>query len=230
MIAVAVIVAAGKGERFGDASKVLTPLLDRPVLAWTLDAFEHATSVTEIVLVVGEHTMVPISELLALRSWTKVRQIVLGGDTRQQSTANGVRAAREDAEIVLVHDAARPLVNSDQIDATVSAAAKSGGAILAAQVTDTIKRCIEGQIVETIDRSTLWQAQTPQVFNMKLMAEMIALAQSGDVLMTDEASLAEHLGYPVTIVPSDSTNLKITHPHDVLVAEAILRARKEATS
>lgn len=230
MIAVAVIVAAGKGERFGDASKVLTPLLDRPVLAWTLDAYEQATSVTEIVLVVGEHTLAPIAELLALGPWSKVRRTVFGGDTRQHSTANGVRAVREDAEIVLVHDAARPLVRPRQIDATVIAAAQAGGAILAAQVTDTIKRCGDGQIVETIDRSTLWQAQTPQAFTKARMTEMMALAYSGDVLMTDEASLAEHLGYPVTIVPGDSTNLKITHPHDVLVAEAILRARKDPAS
>lgn len=230
MIAVAVIVAAGKGERFGDASKVLTPLLHRPVLAWTLDAFEQAASITDIILVVGEHTAAPIADLLAAGAWTKVRHIVRGGDTRQQSTASGVRAAREDADIVLVHDAARPLVRPEQIDATVAAAAESGGAILAAQVTDTIKKCADGQIVATIDRSVLWQAQTPQVFTVANMIEMMVLAESGEVLMTDEASLAEHLGYPVTIVPGDATNLKITHPHDVMMAEAILRARKESAS
>lgn len=227
MIAVAVIVAAGKGERFGNASKVLTPLLDRPVLAWTLDAFEQAALVTEVVLVVGEHTMAPIAELLALGPWTKVRHTVPGGNTRQQSTANGVRAMRDDADIVLVHDAARPLVNPRLIDESIEMASEHGGAILAAAVTDTIKRCWTGEVIETLDRSTLWQAQTPQAFSAEHMYHMIELSMDGQIQMTDEASLAEILGYPVVVVESDSTNLKITYPHDVMMAEAILRARKE---
>lgn len=230
MIAVAVIVAAGKGERFGDATKVLTPILNRPVLAWTLDAFQRAERVSEVIVVVGEHSRIPITELIEISQWSKVTGIVLGGATRQRSMANGVEAVRADAEIILVHDAARPLVTPDQIDATVDAAQISGGAILAAPVTDTIKRVTDGVIVETIDRSTLWQAQTPQTFMATHLREMAALAVSDEVQMTDEASLAEHLGYPVTIVPADATNLKITHPHDVIVASAILHARKENAS
>ncbi|MCA9833384.1 MAG: 2-C-methyl-D-erythritol 4-phosphate cytidylyltransferase [Thermomicrobiales bacterium] len=228
MIAVAVIVAAGKSVRFGDAIKVLTPLLDRPALAWTLDAFQQSERVDEIVVVVGEHSQVPIAELIELGQWTRVTKVVLGGATRQHSMANGVDAVRADADVILVHDAARPLVTPAQIDATIVAALVSGGAILAAPVIDTIKRVTDGVITETIDRSTLWQAQTPQTFTAIHLREMAALAVSGEVQMTDEASLAEHLGYPVTIVPCDATNLKVTHPHDVIVATAILQARKES--
>ncbi len=139
--------------------------------------------------------------------------------------ANGVAAVRTDADVVLVHDAARPLVEPQQIDACAQTAGSRGGAILAAPVTDTIKRVADGHIVDTIDRATLWQAQTPQAFGADHMREMAALALAGTVSMTDEASLAEALGYPVEIVRSDAMNLKITQPHDLVMAEAILRQR-----
>lgn len=224
MTAAAVIVAAGKGERFGNASKVLAELLHRPVLAWSLDAFQMCEAVDEIVLVAGEHTREAIIALVDTGPWSKVTRIVAGGDTRQQSTANGVAAVTTAAEIILVHDAARPLVLPVQIDTCIATAHKSGGAILAAPVTDTIKRVVSNIVTETVDRSTLWAAQTPQAFRTEIMREMM-LADSENV--TDEASLAEYLGYTVQIVPSDSSNLKITHPADIAVAESLILARKE---
>lgn len=230
MSAVAVIVAAGAGERFGNAAKVMTPLLDRPVLAWTLDAFAQSSRTTGIVIVVGQHTKDDIAAMLAEGSWPKVIAVVPGGDTRQQSMANGVTAVPEGTDIVVVHDAARPLVLPERIDACIEAAIDRGGAILAAPLTDTIKRAVEGEIIETIDRSMLWGAQTPQAFRADRMRIMAALAAAAEPGITDEASLAERFGYPVQIVISDSRNLKITHPYDLLIAEAILRAREEHTS
>lgn len=227
MSAVAVIVAAGSGERFGNAAKVLVRLLDRPLLAWTLDAFSASRKVTGIVLVVGPHTEADVTELVAAGAWPKVVAIVQGGDSRQRSMAYGVAAVPDDTEIVLVHDAARPLVTPAQIDACIDAAAEYGAAILAAPVTDTVKRVTDGVIAETIDRSTLWSAQTPQVFRADWMCRMAALAASDEVGITDEASLAEKLGYPVHVVPGDSTNLKMTHVHDLIIAEALLLARKD---
>lgn len=227
MKAVAVIVAAGSGERFGNAAKVLVPLLDRPLLAWTLDAFSASTRTTGIVIVVGPHTESGVRALVANGSWPKVVAIVTGGSSRQHSMANGVAAVPQDADIVLVHDAARPLVTPQQIDACIVAARDDGGAILAAPMTDTVKRVQHGVIAETIDRSTLWGAQTPQAFRADWVRLMADVAIQGEPAITDEASLAEKLGYPVRIVPGDSTNLKITHGHDVIIAEAILRARKE---
>ncbi len=227
MSAVAVIVAAGSGERFGNAAKVLVPLLGRPVLAWTLDAFSASTGTAGIVLVVGPHTETGVMDLVASGQWPKVEAIVKGGDSRQQSMANGVAAVPGDAEIVLVHDAARPLVQPGDIDACIEAAREHGGAILAAPVTDTIKRTDHGMVEETVDRSTLWGAQTPQAFRADWMRAMAELASRNETSITDEASLAEALGYPVHIVVSDSTNLKITHPHDLVIAEALLRAREE---
>lgn len=230
MRGIAVIVAAGSGERFGNSAKVLAPLLNRPTLAWTLDAFAASSQTTGIVIVVGPHTGQAVTDLIAGGNWPKVIGIVSGGSTRQESMANGVAAVPTETDIVLVHDAARPLVLPTQIDACIVAAAQDGGAILAAPVTDTIKRVADDMIDETIDRYTLWGAQTPQVFRADLMRQMAALALTGEPGITDEASLAEKLGYAVRIVASDSTNLKITHPHDLIVAEAILRARKEQQS
>lgn len=227
MTAIAVIVAAGSGERFGDSAKVMAPLLDRPMLAWTLDAFAKSSLTTGIVIVVGRHTEAAVTELVACGKWPSVAAIVAGGNSRQYSMANGVAAVTQGTDVVLVHDAARPLVQPDQIDACIIAAAEYGGAILAAPITDTVKRVDDGLITATIDRSTLWAAQTPQAFRADLIRPMAELAASGAIGITDEASLAERLGYPVHIVASDSTNMKITHSHDCLIAEAILRARKE---
>lgn len=230
MTAVAVLVAAGSGERFGNSAKVLVPLLERPLLAWTLDAFAQSEKTTGIVIVVGPHTETAVNELVATGNWPKVLAVVQGGGSRQESMANGVGAVPAGTDIVLVHDAARPLVQPAQIDACIDAATQYGGAILAAPVTDTIKRVSNDLISETIDRATVWGAQTPQAFRATEMRAMAKLALTGEPGITDEASLAERLGYPVRIVASDSTNLKITHPHDLIVAEAILRARKEQLS
>lgn len=227
MTAVAVIVAAGKGERFGDSDKVLAPLLGRLLLAYSLDAFEESSSITDIIIVAGEHTESTIGHLVSSENWSKVTRVVRGGDTRQQSTMNGVAATSLTADVILVHDAARPLIQPHQIDACVARARQHGAAILAAPVTDTIKRASAGRIAETIDRSKLWAAQTPQAFRAGMMREMVA---SDATNVTDEASLAEYLGYTVQIVESDATNIKITHPMDIIVAEAILRARKDQQS
>lgn len=226
----AVIVAAGKGERFGDSGKVMAPLRGRPVLSYSLDAFEQAADVDEIIIVAGEHTRPAIEHLCSHGQWSKVSYVVVGGETRQQSTAYGVAAVSADASVILVHDAARPLIRPEQIDACIDAARAHGCAILAAPVTDTIKRVDEGAITATIDRATLWAAQTPQAFRADLMRQMVAYSLQPQAAVTDEASLAEALGYSVHIVPGDSTNLKITHLTDLAIAEAILTMRREPTS
>lgn len=224
MTAAAVIVAAGRSERFGSSSKVLAQLQSRPVLEFSIDAFDQAESIAEIVIVVGEHTEAAITQLISNGAWSTPISLVRGGASRQESTANGVDTVSASADVILVHDAARPMILPTQIEACIVAARQYGGAILAAPVTDTIKRVEAGHIESTIDRSTLWAAQTPQAFRAELLRAMIS-SDAADV--TDEASLAEYLGYPVQIVPGDATNLKITHLPDLIVAEALLRARKD---
>lgn len=227
MIAAAVIVAAGKGERFGNAGKILARLNDRPVLEYSVDTFDQISRITEIVIVAGPHTEDAINRLVSASNWSTPIQVVRGGETRQVSTSNGVNAVSVDAEVILVHDAARPLVQPDQVEACIAAASEFGAAIVAAPVTDTIKQAYNLQIETTIDRSALWAAQTPQGFRADVLRDMMSRAAQQATLATDEASLAELSGHPVRIVPGNASNLKITHPTDIIIAEALLRARKE---
>lgn len=227
MTAAVVIVAAGKGLRFGNAGKVMATLLDRPVLEHTINAFEQSESISEIVLVAGEHTEVAMQHLASSVNWTKVTHVVRGGASRQESTANGVDAVSMKADVILVHDGARPLIQPVHIDACVSAAREHGGAIVAIPVTDTIKKVANERIESTIDRSDLWAAQTPQGFRANRLRQMMRNAALSPNLVTDEASLAELSGESVWIVPGNASNLKITHPTDIIVAEALLRARKD---
>ncbi len=227
MTAAVVIVAAGKGSRFGDAGKVMATLLDRPVLEHTINAFEEAESISEIVLVAGEHTETPMKHLVSSGNWTKVTYVIRGGASRQASTSNGVNAVSMNADVILVHDGARPLIQPIHIDACVAAAREHGGAIVATPVTDTIKRVFNQQIETTIDREDLWAAQTPQGFHADKLRQMMRDAALSPNLVTDEATLAELSGETVWIVPGDTSNLKITHPTDLIIAEALLRARKD---
>lgn len=221
-----VIVAAGRGERFGDAGKVLAPVCGRPVLAWVLDAMQAADSVRDVVIVHGVHTEESIRALVAADAWPKVTSLVPGGDQRQHSMARGVSAIAKDLEVVLVHDAARPLVTPLLIDVCAERARQSGAAILATPISDTVKRAKDDAIIETVDRSSLWAAQTPQGFSREWMLELSEAALAGDIEFTDEASLAEALGRPVALVPGDRLNIKITHPEDLDVIDALLRQRQ----
>lgn len=227
--AACVIVAAGKGERFGSAGKVMTEVAGRPVLAWVLDAMEAAASVRDVVIVYGPHTERDIRDLVATAEWPKARSLVPGGTQRQHSMAYGARAVPDDLEVVLVHDAARPLVEPEYIDACAETAREHGVAILAAPVSDTVKRVRDSVVVETVDRSELWGAQTPQGMRRPLMMDLCAQAESGNIEFTDEASLAEALGHKVAIVPSSRQNLKLTHPEDLILVDALLRSRKDRT-
>jgi 2-C-methyl-D-erythritol 4-phosphate cytidylyltransferase/2-C-methyl-D-erythritol 2,4-cyclodiphosphate synthase len=224
-----VIVAAGRGERFGDTGKVLAPVAGRPALAWVLDAMELAGSVRDVVIVYGDHTRGSIRALVDGGPWTKVVSLTTGGEQRQQSMVNGVHALADDLEVVLVHDAARPLISAALIDACAAKARETGAAILATPISDTIKRIDDGMITGTVDRSTLWGAQTPQGFRHNLLLEMCEKVLAGQIEFTDEASLAEALGHPVAIVPGDRLNMKITHPEDLDVVDALLRQRGGAS-
>jgi 2-C-methyl-D-erythritol 4-phosphate cytidylyltransferase / 2-C-methyl-D-erythritol 2,4-cyclodiphosphate synthase len=221
-----VIVAAGRGERFGAAAKVLTPVGGRPVLAWVLDAMESATTVREVVIVYGAHTEASIRALIENGPWTKLSALVAGGEQRQQSMINGVDAVDAGIDVVLVHDAARPLIAPGIIDACAAQALEHGAAIVAVPISDTVKRVDDGIISRTIDRSTLWGAQTPQGFRREVLQDLCARAQKDPLQFTDEASIAETFDVPVTIVPGDRLNIKITHPEDQEMVDALLRARQ----
>jgi 2-C-methyl-D-erythritol 4-phosphate cytidylyltransferase/2-C-methyl-D-erythritol 2,4-cyclodiphosphate synthase len=222
--AAAVIVAAGRGTRLGVAAKTLLPLAGRPMLAWALDAAQAADSIASIVIVAGKHTKPDMDALAATGAWPKIVAVVPGGERRQDSVLAGVHATPENADVVAIHDGARPLVTPDLWNAAVAAARELGAAIVAVPVSDTLKRVADGRIAGTVDRTGMWGAQTPQAFRRDLLLDIFRRA--GDREVTDEARLCEDLGIPVAIVPGMPENLKVTHPGDVAVADALLAARQ----
>jgi len=224
----AVVVAAGRGERLGAPDKVLAPLAGRPMLAWSLRALEHAQTVGSVVIVAAPHTQETIKRLVTDEGFAKVAAIVAGGERRQDSVAAGLAALPEGIAIVAIHDAARPLTGADLFDRCVQAAAETGAAIAAIPVADTLKRVTERVITGTVDRAGLWAAQTPQAFRLEVLRRAIA-AFPGETV-ADEARLCEAAGVAVAIVPASLANLKVTHPEDIAVADALLRARDEGQS
>lgn len=216
--AAAVIVAAGRGERFGLPTKVLLPIAGRPALAYILDAVD-AAAISEIVLVVGAHTRAAVASLLAGGGWSTPIAVIEGGTERHDSVAAGLAAVSPGIEYVAIHDGARPFAPPLLFDQCLTAAVEHGAAIAAVPVTDTLKRVRDDLVEATVDRAGLWAAQTPQVFRRATL--LAAMAAPHDPAVTDEARLFEALGLPVTVVPGSPTNLKLTHPGDLRLAEGI---------
>jgi 2-C-methyl-D-erythritol 4-phosphate cytidylyltransferase/2-C-methyl-D-erythritol 2,4-cyclodiphosphate synthase len=224
---VAVIIAAGgRGTRFGGAlPKQWLSLAGRTLLERSIAAFDRHAEVREVVVVVPADALAAPESPLALlaTSATSIR-FVAGGARRQDSVANGFAAISPQAEIVLVHDAARPLVSAEVISRTIAAAAESGAAIAAVPVHDTVKQAADRDglpfIARTLPRETLHLAQTPQGFRRDVLAA--AIAQGGAADVTDEAGWAERAGYPVRLVLGDPDNMKITTERDLARAEAVL--------
>ncbi len=223
----AVIVAAGRGTRMGAAgNKVYLPLDGRPVLAYALEAFERCASVEAVAIVAAESEIGQAEALVRLEGFAKVQAVVPGGAERQDSVIAGLSVL--DTEGALVHDAARPLVTPAQIEACCRAAEEYGAASLAVPVKDTIKVTEGGMLVSTPERSQLAAVQTPQAFRRLELLEAHRLAREAGAAATDDAMLFERLGRRVAAVPGHDTNLKITTPEDLLVAELFLRKRRES--
>lgn len=220
--AVAVIVAAGRSERFGTTAKCLALLGGQPLLTYSIEAVERAATVVAVVVVAGSHTEADIRGLIAAGPWKTPIQVVLGGAERQESVAIGVRAIRESCDVVVIHDAARPLVDAAAFDRCALAAHEGGAAILAAPVVDTIKRVHAGSVVATVPREELWSAQTPQAFRRETLLRALGSDVARTRAFTDEAGLFEALSLPVTIVANEQPNVKVTRVGDLALAEALL--------
>lgn len=220
MKASAIIVAAGSGTRMGRPKQFL-PLNGRPVVEWALEAFLAVPEVEKIVLVMSGQDVREHGE--RLRS-DRV-QVVEGGATRMGSVRNGFAALPASSEVVAVHDGARPLVTPDIVRRSLSEALASGAAVCAVPAKDTLKQVSsEGWVSATPERSEYWQAQTPQAYRRRVLAEALErFAGAADA--TDESQLVEKAGHRVKIVPSSYENLKVTTPEDVVLASALLAAR-----
>lgn len=217
-----VIVAAGFGNRFGDAGKVFATLAGRALLEHSLQIFSAHDRVEEIVLVLGDHTLERGRELVARLEMQRVT-LVAGGATRTDSVRAGVAVLDPAIAFVAVHDAARPLLSSELFQRLIDAATRVGAAVPVVSVTDTVYVASPSGVVDgVLDRSTLRAAQTPQIARRDWLEDVLDVASD---LATDEGSLLHAAGYPVALVDGDPENIKITQPCDLLVAEAILAAR-----
>jgi len=215
-VAVALVVAAGRGERLGSAGpKALVELGGRAMLAWSIAALRAVPSLTQIVVALPPGAPTPPGCVG-----------VLGGEHRSASVRAAFAAAAPHADPVLVHDAARPLVTPELIEAVLAGLDGADCAIAAAPVTSTIKEAGADLIVSrTVDRSRLWAVQTPQVFTRLALERAFALSPEEVAAATDEALLVERCGGRVRIVPAPAENLKVTTPLDLHVAERLLAAR-----
>ncbi|NBI08523.1 2-C-methyl-D-erythritol 4-phosphate cytidylyltransferase [Colidextribacter sp. OB.20] len=223
----AIIVSAGLARRMGGIDKVLAPLGELPVLVHTLYAFQDCPVVEEIVVVAREDLLVEVGRICKDFVFDKVTKVVVGGEERIHSVQAGLREISPKAELIAIHDGARPLVTQEVIRDAVSRAALTGAAAPAIPLTDTIKRSEDGLVMETVDRSQLWAVQTPQVFEAGLIKGAVQKAIDDNELLTDDCGAVERLGMKVTLTQGSRENLKITTPLDLVLGEAILRARAE---
>lgn len=224
----AIIVAAGDSSRMAlEYSKQFVPLCGVPAIAHTLSAFEAAQTIDSAVIVCREADKEKIKNLIIQHQYIKIGAIVPGGKTRQQSVQAGIAAAPAEAAYFAIHDGARALVTAGEIDAVVQDAFHYGASSLAVPVKDTIKVADEsGFIASTPNRSLLWAVQTPQVFERDVYLRALAQAQKEGADYTDDCQLVEHLGNKVHLCPGEYTNLKLTTPDDIPLAETILRKRE----
>jgi len=223
----AVIVAAGAGKRMGGSlAKPLIALAGRPLILHTLDRFARS-QVRKVILVVPEEKRTDFERLLAGECNRSRLECVVesGGPRRQDSVRRGLNRLDEDCEVVVIHDGARPLVSPALIDRCVELASEEGAAVVGVPVKDTIKVVSASRRVEsTPPRDSLWEIQTPQAFRVETIREAHRRAEQDGVEATDDAMLAERLGKSVALIEGERSNLKITTPEDLVLAEALLRA------
>jgi 2-C-methyl-D-erythritol 4-phosphate cytidylyltransferase len=227
MKADAVIVSAGKGQRFMEGKKKQFYLLaGKPILAHTLNKFETCPLIHSIVLVVGEEDMdYCMNEIIEKYHYRKISQIVPGGRRRQDSVKNGIDALSKDVEVVVIHDGVRPFVTQAMIEESIHSAVRFGAVVVAMPVKETIKIAhLDGTVLKTLDRESLWQIQTPQTFQVHLIKEAFHKAAEEGFVGTDDASLVERLGVKVHILPGSYTNIKITTKEDLMLAHLFLSA------
>ena len=226
--------AAGQGKRMqAGINKVLLTLGGEPILTRTLKTFSAVEEVGELIVVVAADEVTAVERQLQKVAGLKPFQVVAGGSERQYSIYNGLQRVADTADVVLVHDAARPLVTVKTIQAVIDSARAKGGAIAAVPAKNTIKVVDKDGLVEsTPPRSTLWEVQTPQGFRKDILLKANEQALQDNFLGTDDASLVERIGVPVAVVKSDYRNIKVTTPEDLLIAEAFLQctAAEEASN
>lgn len=228
-ISTAVIVAAGKGRRMGtEISKQFLPLCGKEILAHTVEKFEKAACIRDIILVTGGDALQDVRQMAQEYGWKKIISVTEGGRERQDSVFLGLQQVPQDTEIVLIHDGVRPFVTEEILERSIAAAKETGGCVAGVPAKDTIKVCdAEGFAIATPDRSTLRQIQTPQTFRRKEILAAYEKAKADGFLGTDDASVAEHSGFAVQVIMGSYRNIKITTKEDLLIGAAFLKEETE---
>ncbi len=220
----AVLLAAGKSLRFkSDISKPLVKVNSQAVISYSLKVLSSCPEIKDIIVVANDSNLKALSGKIKSLNIKKCVKIVRGGKRRQDSVLNGILATEDKTDMVLIHDSARPFITPKIVLLVLKEARKTGAAIVGVPVKATIKN-VEGAFVKgTLRRDSLWEIQTPQVFKKSLILK--AYKKSGNIDVTDDASLVERLGNKVKLVEGSYFNIKITTPEDLILAEAIARAR-----
>ena len=223
----AIIVAAGKSERMGEnLDKAFIALGPRPVVAWSLLAFQQCPDIDRIVLVVRKDQLIAAKGIVNMFGLSKVSQIIPGGSRRQDSVTRGIEAADPDTRLFVIHDGARPCVTSELISAAIASARKTGAGIAATRVTDTLKTADRGANINgTLDRANVWAVQTPQAFKADLLKRAYAALAKDKTDVTDDAAAVALLpdAPPLRLVEWNKPNIKITIVEDLSIAAALLR-------
>ena len=218
----AIIPAAGRGKRIGaSVPKQFLEIQGKPLLHHTLTVFASCKLIDYVVLVMPRADVDEMGEDW-LNKYEIVREVVVGGEQRQDSVYNGFNSLEEGTDIVVVHDGVRPFTTPQMITATVEAAQQHGAAITAIPVSDTVKQAADGFVKQTVSRDGLWRVQTPQAFQYGLLQQAFKKAKKDSYYGTDEGSLVEYLGERVKIVPGSELNIKITRKEDLVLGESLL--------
>ena len=217
-----IVVAAGNASRMEGIDKIMVPLGELPAIVHALWVFQDCPLVDEVVVVTSRERLDEIGRLCRKYRLDRVTKVVVGGAERIDSVRKGLSEVRPDAELVAIHDGARPLLPQSVLEEVLLRGAETGAAAPALPLTDTVKRVEEGLAVDTVDRAALMAVQTPQVFDFDLLRGALQKAASDKAAVTDDCSAVERMGFSVKIVEGDERNLKVTTPLDLKIAELLL--------
>lgn len=226
MKVVALIAAAGFGKRMNaKISKLFIPIFGKPILAYTIEKFEQCNFIEKIYLIVNQEEGDFYSKDIILKyNFSKVQELIAGGETRQDSVYNGLKVLDSDTDIVAIHDGARPLIEETIIQESIEAAQEFGAAIAAIPLKDTMKRSGKDFFInETLNRQEIWRAQTPQTFKYSIILSAYHQAYKDKFFTTDDAAIVERYGYKVKMIIGSEENIKITTPFDIIIAENFLK-------
>ena len=223
----AIIAAAGFGRRMkADRPKQLLALNGIPIIIHTIRKFDISRVIDYIIVTAPRESVIEVSELVKSAEFQKPVIVVQGGERRQDSVASGLNHLQPGTDIVAVHDGVRPFVSTDDIENAVRQAERTGAAVLAVPIVDTVKQVEKDVIESTLTREHLVLAQTPQVFRTEILKQAFDRATKDEYYGTDESSLVERLGHPVAIVRGSERNIKITRPSDLSLARAFLEEER----